>query len=71
MEVKAGFKTTEFLLSIIGSLLAVFVAYGVITSEAAATYEPIVNAVIAAVAPLVIGWIGTTYTKSRTEIKTK
>ena len=69
MEIKSGFKTTEFWMSAISSVfvagLALLVGYGVISSEESDLWL----ALLMAVAPLAIAGIVTTYTKSRTDVK--
>lgn len=71
MEIKSGWKTTEFWLSLIGPIVALLVTFGVITSDqsdeiqsAASQVVVAIFALISAVAPVVV------YVWSRTKVKT-
>jgi hypothetical protein len=68
-EMKAGVKTTEFWLAAISSLvialMALFVGYGVITSEQSDLWVGL----ILAAAPIAIAIITSSYNSSRAKVK--
>lgn len=71
MDIKSGWKTTEFWLSLVGPIVALLVTFGVITSDqskeiqsAASQVVIAIFALISTVAPVVM------YVWSRTKVKT-
>lgn len=68
-----GIHTTEFWLTavsnIIGAILAVLAAYGLITSENQALWLALAQAVAVAVIPVALALINKSYINGRTQIK--
>jgi membrane protein YdbS with pleckstrin-like domain len=68
-----GYKTTEFWLSAVVTVLAaampLFVAYQLLSQEEADLWAGLILAVAAVVVPIVIGQVAKTYTQSRTSLK--
>jgi VIT1/CCC1 family predicted Fe2+/Mn2+ transporter len=70
---KPGYKTTEFWLtaiaSILGALVPIVIAYGLLTAEEAEMWLNLILAVAAVVVPIVLLNSATKYTQSRTSLK--
>lgn len=68
-----GYKTTEFWMAAIGSLVAaavpLLVAYGVLDEAQGQLWAGLILAVAAVVVPIVIGLIVKSYVGSRTDVK--
>ena len=69
-SLKPGYKTTELIVAVVMSLLAVLVNLGVLTAaDSAAVGGAITEAVSAVVTLAIIGFNAWTYIRSRTELK--
>ena len=71
---KPGIHTTEFWLTavsnIIGAILAILAAYGLITNEDQALWLALAQAIGVAVIPIALAIINQSYIRGRAEVKT-
>lgn len=68
-----GYKTTEFWLNIVASLLAaglpLLVFYGVVTEEEAGMWQALIMALAAAIVSVALIWGAKAYANNRTALK--
>lgn len=70
-----GYKTTEFWMSAVASLVAVIfpllIVYGLISAEESELWQNLILAIAAVVVPIVVGSVAKNYTTQRTELKAR
>ncbi len=73
MEVKPGFKTSEFwitaVVNIAAAVIGLLAARGLVSSEEQSLYLALVQSLAVVVAPLIIAVVTGKYIESRTEVK--
>ncbi len=73
MDVKTGFKTSEFwitaVVSIAAAVIGILAARGLVSSEEQSLYLALVQSLAVVVAPLVIALVTGKYIDSRAEVK--
>jgi hypothetical protein len=73
MNPKPGIRTTEFWLTavtnIVGAVLAIFAAYGLITSEHQALWLALTQAIAVAVIPIALAIVNQSYINGRARVK--
>ena len=73
-EVKPGYKTTEFaitaVVNIVTAVIGILAVRGLVTAQEGDLYIALASAVVASIAPLVIGYTTKTYVQARAQVKT-
>lgn len=73
MELKPGYKTTEFwitaVVNIAGALIAILAGYGTIKGEEGELWLGLVQALALAIVPLVLAFVNGRYINARAAVK--
>lgn len=71
--VKPGYKTTEFwvtaVVNIVTAVIGILAVRGLVTAEEGNLYIALANAVVAAIAPLVLAYVTAKYAEGRAMVK--
>jgi hypothetical protein len=70
---KTGVNTSEFWVTVVmgiaTAVLGVLVTNGLVSGELSSNIAQALGLLVAAAVPVVLGWLGTSYTRSRTALK--
>jgi multisubunit Na+/H+ antiporter MnhB subunit len=74
MELKPGYKTTEFWITavanITGTVIALLAGYGVLKTEEGELWLALIQALALAIIPLVLALVNGRYIQARSQLKT-